>query len=98
MCVEIIESATFREWFTRLRDLRGRSRVLARIRRLSLGNPGDVKPVGGGVSEMRMPTGPGYRVYFLFRHHYAVLLCGGDKSTQRKDIEKARAIAAQWRE
>lgn len=69
------------------------------IRRLSLGNPGDVKPVGEGVSEMRIDYGPGYRVYYQRRGMLiAILLCGGDKSTQDQDIVQATAIAAQWKD
>jgi putative addiction module killer protein len=69
------------------------------IRRLSLGNPGDVKPVGEGVSEMRIDYGPGYRVYYQRRGMLiAILLCGGDKSTQDQDIVQAKAIAAQWKD
>jgi putative addiction module killer protein len=71
-----------------------RARITARIRRLSLGNPGDVKPVGGGVSEMRIDWGPGYRVYFARRGDVVViLLCGGDKRTQDRDIRRAIALA-----
>lgn len=69
------------------------------IRRLSLGNPGDVKPVGEGVSEMRIDYGPGYRVYYQRRGMLiAILLCGSDKSTQDQDIVQAKAIAAQWKD
>jgi len=69
------------------------------IRRLSLGNPGDVKPVGEGISEMRIDYGPGYRVYYQRRGMLvAILLCGGDKSTQDQDIVQAKAIAAQWKD
>ena len=68
-----------------------------RIRRLSLGNPGDVKPIGEGLSEMRIDYGPGYRVYFMERGNFLViLLCGGDKSSQKKDIVRAHEIAAEW--
>jgi putative addiction module killer protein len=71
-----------------------RARITARIRRLSLGNPGDVKPVGGGVSEMRIDWGPGYRVYFARRGDVVViLLCGSDKRTQDRDIRRAIALA-----
>lgn len=69
------------------------------MRRLSLGNPGDVKPVGEGISEMRIDYGPGYRVYFMRRGPVVVaLLCGGDKGSQERDIALAKAIAAQWKE
>jgi putative addiction module killer protein len=96
--VTILKSATFDQWLRRLRDSRARARIQARIRRLSLGNPGDVRPVGDGVSELRIDHGPGYRVYF--RQHgdvLVVLLCGGDKSTQQRDIAMAKAVAAQWK-
>ncbi|HEV2956013.1 MAG TPA: type II toxin-antitoxin system RelE/ParE family toxin [Xanthobacteraceae bacterium] len=77
-----------------MRDEAAQSRILARIRRLLLGNPGDVKPVGEGISEMRIDYGPGYRVYFTRRgHSLIVLLAGGDKSTQAKDIERAKELA-----
>ncbi|WKZ12839.1 MAG: type II toxin-antitoxin system RelE/ParE family toxin [Gammaproteobacteria bacterium] len=95
--VELVKSATFDRWLTSLRDARARSRILVRIRRLSLGNPGDVKPVDGGVSEMRIDYGPGYRVYFAQRGPLVILLlCGGDKRTQQQDIERAKVIAADW--
>jgi putative addiction module killer protein len=77
-----------------LRDRQARARITVRIRRLSLGNPGDVKPVGGGVSEMRVDYGPGYRIYFVSRGELlVVLLCGGDKRTQGRDIERAIKLA-----
>lgn len=72
--------------------------MLVRIERLAAGNPGDVKPVGHGVSELRIDYGPGYRVYYLQRgSELIVLLCGGDKSSQTDDIERAQRIAADWR-
>jgi putative addiction module killer protein len=77
-----------------LRDRQARARILARIRRLSLGNPGDASPVGEGVSELRIDYGPGYRVYFKqLGEIVAVLLAGGDKRTQRRDIENAKELA-----
>ena len=92
--IEIRQSEAYRDWFADLRDLRARARIDARIRRLSLGNPGDAKAVGGGVSELRTDYGPGYRVYFTRRGDVVViLLCGGDKQTQRRDIARARALA-----
>jgi putative addiction module killer protein len=79
----------------RLRDHRARAKIAARIDRLALGNPGDVKPAGEGVSELRTDYGPGYRVYFVHRSQtLIVLLCGGDKSTQTKDIRAARRLVA----
>ncbi|MBX3295923.1 MAG: type II toxin-antitoxin system RelE/ParE family toxin [Acidobacteria bacterium] len=95
--VEIIKSDTFDRWLSNLRDSRAKARIEMRIRRLGLGNPGDVKPIGEGLSEMRIDYGPGYRVYFMERGNFLViLLCGGDKSTQQKDIAKAHEIAAAW--
>lgn len=77
-----------------MRDNNARGRIDVRIRRLSLGNPGDVKPVGEGISEMRISYGPGYRVYFLKRkNEYILLLIGGDKTSQVKDIAKAKQLA-----
>jgi putative addiction module killer protein len=77
-----------------LRDIRARARILVRIERLSLGNPGDVKPVGEGVSELRIAYGPGYRVYFKeVGQTVVVLLAGGDKRTQAKDIKSALRLA-----
>jgi putative addiction module killer protein len=93
---ELLRTDQFDSWLDGLRDVQGRARVLARVRRLSLGNPGDVKPVGEGLSEMRIDYGPGYRVYFLQRGPVVVLLCGGDKSSQKRDIALAKEIAAQW--
>jgi putative addiction module killer protein len=79
-----------------LADQRALAKIASRIERLGLGNPGDVKPVGEGVSEMKVPYGPGYRVYFKQTDKTIVLLlCGGDKSTQQKDIKRAKEIAAE---
>ncbi len=92
--IEIRQTDILAAWFADLRDHQARARVTARIRRLSLGNPGDVKPVGSGVSEMRIDYGPGYRVYFTGRGDIiVVLLCGGDKRTQDRDIARALALA-----
>ena len=97
--IEILRSDEFDVWLEGLRDNRARARIQARVLRLSLGNPGDVKPGGEGISEMRIDHGPGYRVYFWQRGQVLiVLLCGGDKSTQDKDIKAAKAIAARWKE
>lgn len=96
--IEVIQSAVFESWFNSLKDTQARARITARIRRLSLGNAGDVKPVGAGVSELRIDFGPGYRVYFMQRGKVvAVLLCGGNKRTQQKDIQQALDIAKAWR-
>jgi len=95
--LEIFRSETFDWWLRELRDIRARSRIEARILRLSRGNPGDVKPVGSGVSELRIDYGPGYRVYFTKREGLVILLlCGGDKRTQDADIKRAIQIAEDW--
>jgi putative addiction module killer protein len=91
---EIRKTDEFAIWLDELRDLLGRVRILARIERLAAGNPGDVQPVGEGVSELRIDVGPGYRVYFTKRERVVIiLLTGGDKSTQAKDIKKAIQLA-----
>lgn len=96
---EILKTATFDTWLRSLKNREARSRILARIDRLAMGNPGDVKPVGSGVSEMRIDCGPGYRVYFTQRGSLLILLlCGGDKSSQKRDIESAINFALKWRE
>jgi putative addiction module killer protein len=92
--IEVRQTDRFAHWFDRLRDRRGRARILVRIRRLSLGNPGDVRAVGEGVFELRIDSGPGYRIYFARRGLSAVvLLAGGDKRTQRNDIRRAVQLA-----
>lgn len=94
--IEIRQSKVFAAWFAGLRDRQARSRITIRLRRFSLGNPGDVKSVGGGVSEMRIDYGPGYRVYFARRGETVIiLLCGGDKRTQSRDIDDAITLAKQ---
>jgi len=96
---EVRETALYAEWFENLRDRTARARIDIRIRRLSLGNPGDVKPVGEGVSELRVDHGPGYRVYFVKNADVLlVLLAGGDKSTQARDIRHAKALARELKE
>src|SRR6516225_10132237 len=96
---EIRRSETFDTWLKNLADSKARARIAARIDRLGLGNPGDVKPVGGGVSEMRIDYGPGYRLYFTQRGRTVVLLlCGGDKATQANDIKRAIALAKEVQE
>jgi putative addiction module killer protein len=88
--IEIRRTEAFAEWLDGLRDLRVRARIQARIERLAMGNPGDVRPVGEGVSELRIDHGPGYRVYFTKRGQELIfLLAGGDKSTQAEDIRTA---------
>ena len=97
--VEIVKSVTFDRWLAGLKDRHAKARVETRIRRLSLGNPGDVKPVHHGISELRIDYGPGYRVYFMQRGPVlVVLLAGGDKRTQRADIARAIEIAKDWKE
>ena len=92
--IEVRQTELFARWIGALRDRQARARVLVRIRRLSLGNPGDVRPVGEGVSEMRIDYGPGYRVYFTRSgEELVVLLAGGDKRTQDRDIQVARELA-----
>ena len=96
--MEIVQSATFANWLSGLRDDRARVLILTRLDRLATGNPGDVKPVGAGISEMRIAYGPGYRLYYLQDGKViAVMLCGGDKSSQRVDIAKAKRLAKEWR-
>jgi putative addiction module killer protein len=96
--VEIIKTATFDRWLRKVRDRQAKARIEMRIRRLGLGNPGDVEPVGEGVSEMRIDYGPGYRVYYMQQGPVlVVLLCGGDKRTQREDVAKAKNLAAEWK-
>lgn len=93
--IEVQRTAIFDEWMRGLRDHRARAKIAARIDRMASGNSGDAQPVGQGVSELRIHDGPGYRVHFTRRGLTLVLLlCGGDKSTQSKDIEIAKALAA----
>jgi putative addiction module killer protein len=93
---EVQKTEEFDEWLSSLSDQKAQAKIVSRIERLGLGNPGDVKPVGEGISEMRVPHGPGYRVYFKQTNKSVVLLlCGGDKSTQDKDIKRAKEIAAE---
>jgi putative addiction module killer protein len=88
--IEVRKTENFAKWIDGLQDLRARARILVRIERLAAGNPGDVKPVGEGVSEMRINYGPGYRVYFnKIGQKVVILLAGGDKKTQSKDIKTA---------
>lgn len=95
---QVIRTNVFDDWLKGLRDLKGRAHVDMRIRRLADGNPGDVRPVGKGVSELRIDTGPGYRVYYTTKSDEIILLlAGGDKSTQTRDIEKALALWEDWK-
>lgn len=91
---EIRQTAVFSKWMAGLRDHRARAKIAARIDRLAFGNPGDVEPVGAGVSELRVHVGPGYRVFFRRGRAIIALLCGGDKSTQTKDVKLAKSLAA----
>ncbi|WP_082421380.1 type II toxin-antitoxin system RelE/ParE family toxin [Pseudomonas sp. NBRC 111140] len=93
-----IESSSFRHWVTGLRDSSARARIISRINRLMEGLPGDVSPVGHGVSELRINYGPGYRVYFhQTGNTFVILLCSGDKSSQQRDIKAAHQILRSWR-
>lgn len=93
------QTETFRKWRLRLRDQRARAAIASRLDRMAYGLAGDVKPVGQGVSELRIDYGPGYRIYYVKRDEtIIILLCGGDKSTQAKDIKTAKRLAAEWRD
>lgn len=97
--IEIIESDEFKEWISTLRDRAAKARINARIRRLGLGNPGQFRHLSEGVSELKIDYGPGYRVYFSQRGPVvALLLCGGDKSTQEADIAEAKRILCKWKD
>ena len=92
--IEIRQTDEYAAWFDGLRDREARARILIRIRRVSLGNLGDVKPVGEGVSELRIDHGPGYRIYLKRQGDtLVVLLAGGDKSSQKRDVERAKQLA-----
>lgn len=92
--MEVRKTEVYTKWLDGLRDSRVRARVLARVERLAAGNPGDVKPVGEGVSELRIDCGPGYRVYYKQHgNELVILLAGGNKSTQQRDIETALDLA-----
>jgi putative addiction module killer protein len=97
--IEIRETEIYKKWFSSLRDKKAKARIDVRIKRISLGNYGDVEPVGKGVSELKIDYGAGYRVYFIKQGNIIViLLCGGDKSTQSKDIQKAHELAQRLNE
>lgn len=94
---EILKSSTFDEWLRALRDRDAKARIAVRIRRLSLGNPGQFRSLKGGINELKIDHGPGYRVYYTFKGNTLILLlCGGDKSSQSKDIRRAIEIADCW--
>jgi putative addiction module killer protein len=95
--IELKQTDTFQKWWTKLRDRHAVTIIFARLDRLAYGHAGDVAPVGEGVSELRIHHGPGYRVYFKKQGDTIVLLlCGGDKSSQAKDIGTAKKLAAEW--
>ncbi len=97
--MEVVETTIFRIWLADLQDQQAVARIVQRLRRLQRGLTGDVKYVGSGISELRIDYGPGYRIYFMRRGAMmAVLLCGGDKSSQSRDIEKAVALSKEWKE
>jgi putative addiction module killer protein len=91
--IEVRQTDEFSGWFERLRDLRAKAQIIRRLERLEAGNPGDVEPVGEGVSELRIDYGPGYRLYFT-QHglSWVLLLCGGDKKSQKRDITRAKKL------
>jgi len=97
--IELKQTEMFRKWRTKVKDDRARALIASRLDRLAFGNAGDVKPVGRGVSELPVDYGPGYRIYFQRRGKtILVLLCGGDKRTQNRDIETAKRLAVEWSE
>ena len=99
MPMELKQTETFQKWRARLKDDRTRALIASRLDRLAYGHAGDVEPVGSGVSELRIHYGPGYRIYIQKRGNtIIVLLCGGDKSTQAKDIKTAKGLADEWSE
>lgn len=95
--MKVVKTNVFDKWLKDLKDRRAAKRIQIRLDRLIAGNPGDVKPVCGGISELRIDDSPGYRVYYLHRGKtLVVLLCGGDKATQDNDIKQAYSIAKEW--
>ena len=92
--VEVRQTKEFSAWLHRLRDANAVARIVARIRRMEQGNPGDSRSVGKGIVEMRIPYGPGYRIYYVHRGaQIVILLCGGDKRTQQQDIKRAQTLS-----
>jgi len=97
--IELKQTETFRKWFAKLQDERAATAIASRLDRLAFGHVGDAEPVGKGVSELRIHYGPGYRVYFQRRGDaIIVLLCGGNKGTQTRDIKTALRLANEWSE
>lgn len=97
--LELRQTETFRKWRTQLKDERARALIASRLDRLAYGHAGDTAPVGNGISELRIHFGPGYRIYFQRRGKAViVLLCGGDKGSQARDIKAAQRLAAEWSE
>lgn len=97
--IELHQTEVFRKWWTRLKDERARGVITSRLDRLAYGHAGDAQPVGEGISELRIHHGPGYRVYFQWRGDtIIVLLCGGDKGSQARDIKAAKRLAKEWSE
>lgn len=97
--IEFKQTETFRKWRIRLKDERARVLIASRLDRLAFGHAGDVEPVGNGISELRIHYGPGYRIYFQKRKNtIIILLCGGNKSTQAKDIKTVKRLAEEWSE
>jgi putative addiction module killer protein len=95
--VEVRQTEEFSGWLHRLRDASAVARIVGRIRRMEIGNPGDTKGVGRGIFEMRIDYGPGYRIYYVHRGaQIVILLCGGDKRTQPTDIKRAQKLAEAW--
>jgi putative addiction module killer protein len=95
--LELKQTEIFRKWRTKLKDERARALIASRLDRLAYGHAGDAGPVGEGISELRIHYGPGYRIYFQQRGNtILVLLCGGDKGSQAKDIKTAKRLADEW--
>ena len=93
---KVLQTATFRRWLHGLKDDRAVARIVSRLRRAAQGGLGDIRSIGDGVSEMRVHYGPGYRLYFTRRDsNIVILLCGGDKGSQRRDVSRAKQIAAE---
>jgi putative addiction module killer protein len=92
--IEVRQTEEFSGWLHRLRDANALARIVGRLRRIEMGNPGDTKSVGHGILEMRIDYGPGYRIYYSYRGpQIVILLCGGDKRTQQRDIKRAQKLA-----